>query len=79
MGLCGLFLEVYLACGEFIRKRWLRPQECAAAGAQAPTAGFQQLKTGGGQFPVSEKSGGGGRYILLKNIGHIDKSLLTKY
>lgn len=79
VGLCGLFLEVYLAGGEFIKKRWLWPQECAAGGAQAPTAGAEQLKTGGGNSRFLRNWGGGGQNILLKNIGHIDKSLLTKY
>lgn len=52
-----------------------------AAGMRGATAGVQQLKTRrcGEKPPVSEKFGGEGEKILLKNLGHIDKSLLTKY
>lgn len=52
----------------------------AAGGAQAPTAGAQQLKTrGGGETTGFREIWGEGENILLKNLGHIDKSLLTKY
>lgn len=52
-----------------------------AAGMRGAAAGAQQLKTRrrGGKPSVSEKFGGEGEKILLKKLGHIDKSLLTKY